>query len=686
MAFTAPLARRQALSGTALVARRRRLFAGPLLAAALSCPGIADAQSLQYEGIGINQLDQGNVVVSDVQGDGMGDQNRMANVLGESALAPVQVEKVMDYPKLLDTVQDLTSDTVEGDYTNGYHLGETTMDRAARYHGAAVSGDDLTSADYRFEDYNSDRGKHALVAQRLGVFDRNHTDPRHLVIHPYIEASQVLDSYWAPTQNQVTYTTAVVGAEMTVNGRNNQGVLSARYEQQYGWGTTNNSHGLAGIANFSTAIFPNELRMDYGGYANRAYVSRNGATFANTPATYGNQAQILAGYFGPTVSAHMGDIGISGHYRLGWTDFGVNGKDTNFQPLPGISVFNHSFNQDARLAMGVRPEQVLPIGVSVIGGYATEDASQLSQQLASMYARGEVIIPITDDIAAVGGAGYEYIKVSSLDAKRDSHNNPILDQNGNYITDYSAPRQVALLVEDTIWDAGMEWRPSRRTNLEIHVGHRYGDLGGYGSFTYLPTPRSSINVVVYDNIGGFGSDLGNTLSNMSSQFQSMRDAITGNISSCLATVHMGSCLGGVLGSANSAFARSNGVTAGYGIGFGGIETGFGFGWDRHRYIAGSNTVLANINGKADTYLWVDTYLGIRFNEKSQFQSTLNLYKYHSGLVANSDVTSFRLVSVYQYFASKHITMNASLAVNGALTQSQADSWSSSASAGVRYTF
>ena len=236
----------------------------------------------------------------------------------------------------------------------------------------------------------------------------------------------------------------------------------------------------------------------------------------------------------------------------------------------------------------------------MIGGYYAESVSNLDQNLRSEYARGEFIVPITGDLAVVAGGGYEKILVTSHDAVRSpiAPFNPILDKNGRYITDFSSPLYTAMDVSEPIWDAGFEWRPSRRTNLEVHVGRRNGHVAEYGSFTYMPTPKQNLSVVVYDNLGGFGGDLNNTLSNLSSQFQTVRDGITGNIGSCLSTAAAGGCLGGVLGSANSAFGLAHGATIGYDLHFGRWDTGVGFGYDVHRYISAALTVDAGVNGKA----------------------------------------------------------------------------------------
>ena len=649
------------------------------------------AQTLDYTGITISEVGpgQGNNV-PEVLDSGIGNDNELAQVVGGSAVEPVQSELTGSYLRAEITPQSLTDDTVDGDFTAGYHVGQTPMDRASRYYGSTVTGGDLTSNSYTDDQFNSDRGKVAKVPQRLGVFDRNHTDSRAIVIHPYIEVSQDVDSFYAPTSSELTYTDLVAGAEVTINGRNNQGTISARVDERLGYGTVANSTGVNGVASLSSAILPNTLRIDYGAYANETTVTPDGATFANTSVTVGQRQQIYALYAGPTLTTHLGDdIGITGHYRIGYTNIGETGYNQQNTLLNSIDVFGHSVVQDGRLSAGVRPGQLGWIGFNIIGGYYNEKVSNLDQVLTSEYARGEAIIPVTSELAIVGGGGYEKILVTSHDALRNSSlpgDPPILDANGRYITDYSSPLYTAMNVVDPIWDVGIEWRPSRRTNLEVHFGHRYGEFTGYGSFTYMPSPRQNFSIVYYNNLGGFGGDLNNTLSNLSSQFETVRDGITGNISSCLSTSASGGCLGGVLGSANSAFGLAHGATIGYDLHWGSFDFGVGVGYDIHRYITAAETIDARINGKADSYYWIDTFLGARINEKSQFQTTLNLYKYDSGLVLNSNETSLRVVSIYQYFPSKHLSFNASLALNASFNQAQANLWSSTLSMGVRYTF
>jgi hypothetical protein len=154
---------------------------------------------------------------------------------------------------------------------------------------------------------------------------------------------------------------------------------------------------------------------------------------------------------------------------------------------------------------------------------------------------------------------------------------PMVDSNGRYVTDYSTGRQIAFDTEGLIWDAGVVWRPSRRTNVEgAYVGDRYGRFGGYGFINYQPDDHSSFNLVVYQGVTGFGGALTNSLFNLPTQFSTVRDAITGNLSSCVAAATRApACRVHRLGQFDGLSWR--GVTAGYSFDHSRLRGGIGFG-------------------------------------------------------------------------------------------------------------
>ena len=608
-----------------------------------------------------------------------GDDGSARDVTGQTSLVNVANPYAPQYTDGTQPVWNGDGDPMPGNSSRR----ETGTERAGRYFGASRNTGDLTAAAYGGDEDNSVRGKTALKPNRLGVFGKRNGDPRPLVIKPYIEAGQVVQADLSPRSDVVTYTSVAVGVDALVNGHNNQGIISLRYERRYGWGNASNSDSVTGIARMSTAIIPDTLRIDYGGYAGKTRIAQSGAAIsANGDA----KNHIYSAYVGPTLTTHAGDVAVTGHYYIGYSKVGTSDGTVTAAGAPVGDVFDHSTVHDARLAAGVRPGEVLPVGLSVEGGYYQENVSNLDQRVKDSHVRGEITIPVSDDVALVGGIGYEKTQITSHDAVRDINGNPVSDLNGRLITDFSSPRYIAFDSDGMIWDAGVTWRPSRRTNMEIHVGKRYGEIGAYGFLTYQPDERNSFNIVAYNNIAGFGGALTNSLYNMPSQFSTVRDALTGNLTSCVATSQGGGCLAGALGSVNSTVYRGRGVSASYNRDMGRWRGGFGLGYDRRQYVAAIQTALGGLNGKVDQYYWVGAFVGGNVTEHSTIETTLDAYRFQSGLSSTGDLTAFRSVSIYQYFLSRNLTANASMSIDGISRQALDDIWSAAGSVGMRYTF
>lgn len=664
--------------GTVLAALPQIAVAQPRQTAA-QAQGLDQAAAMQ--GIAPNLADNA-VLITDTARDGAVQAvNSQDEAIRPSPYAPFSYDN------------DVTYTQADGVRANASNRRETPADRAGRYFGAAYSGGDLASAAYSDDDYNSTRGKTTMKPRRLGVFDQGTVDKRRLAIRPYIEAAQVVQANLGSRQalayndDVVTYSTVAAGADATINGRNNQGVVSARYERRFLWNHKSNTDGLTGIARLSSSIVPNALRVDYGGFANRTYVSESGASFGSGAVGSDALTQVYSLYAGPTLATQKGDVALTAHYHAGYTSVNSSNNVTVNGANAGLNRLDHSTVQEGRIAIGNRPGEGLPIGLGADAGIYQEDVSNLTQRVSDKHVRGSVTIPVTDDVSLVAGAGYEHVRVSARNARFDSAGNVMVDSNGRYVTDYSQGRQIAFDTEGLIWDAGVVWRPSRRTNVEFHVGDRYGRFGGYGFINYQPDDHSSFNLVVYQGVTGFGGALTNSLFNLPTQFSTVRDAITGNLSSCVAATSAGNCFAGTTGSVNSTVYRGNGFSAGYAFDHSRLRGGIGFGYERRQYITAPNSVLANINGKVDQYYWVSTYLGYHVTPRSTFGATLDGYKYVSGInTAQGDINAVRAVALYQYYLSRHLTTTASLALDGITREKADDLWSAAAALGMRYTF
>ncbi|MEY2942771.1 MAG: hypothetical protein RLY97_785 [Pseudomonadota bacterium] len=557
--------------------------------------------------------------------------------------------------------------------------------------------DDIRTADPDTDIPTDARSRDRLARQRAeeesvrsrrrknSLFDHESGYQRTKYIVPYIEASQVVDARISPQHDTVTYSVLAAGVDGAIDRRNFQGSASLRFERRFGWGHAGSSNTVSGVGRSSTGLIQDVLHLELAGYANRTHIDGNGS--AGAAGSTDVMTQIWSVFGGPTLKTDAGDLKIDGHYRIGYSKIGnTAGSLVTVTGQPIADIFDSSTVQDAGFRVGNRPGDGLPIGLAVEAGHYREDIRNLAQKARDSHIRGEVTIPIAADTALIGGIGYEHVKITSRDAVRDAAGAPVYNSKGRLVTNFAGPEFIALDTEGLIWDVGVMWRPSPRTSLESHFGERYGQRTGYGMFTYHPTRRSTINVLAYSNVTGFGGQLTNSLFNMPTQFQSVRDALTGNISSCVASATGGNCLAGALATVRSTVYRGKGLTGTYNIDYGRYQTGLGIGYDRRQYIAAAGTVLSPLNGKLDKYYWVAGYVSGAIDQTSVFTATLDAYLFQTGAASFSDLTGFRASGVYQKLLSKHLTASAALGIDGINRDTLPDVWSGSGSVGLRYSF
>ncbi len=512
---------------------------------------------------------------------------------------------------------------------------------------------------------------------------------RRVEFNPYIEAGAVALFELSPGSETLTYSVLAAGVDTSINGRNNQGSLSVRYERRFGLsGNTTDSDTVSGVARVRSAIIPGALQLEAGALAARTSVEGSGATIA-TPLNGGDStSNIYSVYAGPTVNAHLGDIAVTGGYRLGYTKVESPHAIVTVPGQAPVDVFDESVTHNAAIRMAVKPGDVLPVGIGVGAGYNREDVSNLDQRIEDFSARADLTLPVGPDLALVGGIGYEDVTVSSRDAVRDPGTGlPVVGSDGRFVTDKSQPRQLAYDTSGLIWDAGVLWRPSRRTALEAHVGRRYGTTSYFGSFAYAPDSRTSLNISVYDAIQGFGGQVNSALAALPTQFQTSRNALTGDVNGCVIAQAAGTCFGGVLGSVRSSVYRSRGVMGTFGVDLGRFNAGVAAGYDQRKFIAAPGTVLASANGVVDENIWVAAYFSGKLGQSSGFATNFYANRYESGDILGGDVAGIGATASYYRTLAAGLTATAAVGIDGVNRDiSLEDEWTASALFGLRYTF
>lgn len=483
-------------------------------------------------------------------------------------------------------------------------------------------------------------------------------------VEPYIAVSQIAVAELSPGDEVVTYTQLSAGIDASVQGRNTGGTVSLRYDKNIGYGdNANNSDTVTGVARGYASIVPNALTVEAGALAARTRVDGNGGATANPLLPEDAESQIYTAYAGPSLHTSAGDVEVNANYRIGYTKVESPGALVTSPGVEPVDVFDESVSQSAAVHLATRPGDPLPVGLGVGAGFNQEDVSNLDQRVRDMYARADVTVPLSPNLAVVGGVGYEDVEVSARDAVRDADGNPILGSDGRLVTDSSEPRQIAYETSGLIWDAGVIWRPSTRTSLEAHVGRRYDSTTYYGSFGWTPSKRSAFNVSVYDSVSGFGSQLNTALANLPTEFTANRNALTGDLAGCVAGPDGGGCVDGVFSSVRSSVFRSRGVSASYTANVGRLSAGVGLGYDRRKYIAAPGTVLAAANGVLDESYYGSFFLSGQIDRNSRFTTNAYASLIDSGFDQAGDVLALGASAGYSRAITSNLSARAAVALD-----------------------
>ncbi len=513
------------------------------------------------------------------------------------------------------------------------------------------------------------------------------TGGRAVTVQPYIEVSQILSAELTPGDEVVTFTQIAAGVDLNAQGRNSGASVSVRYERNIGYGDAVDTDTVSGIARGYLAVVPQVLNLEAGALASRTRVDGGGAVSPNPLVSADATSQTYALYAGPTLTTRAGPVDLTANARVGYNRFEINDAVTDTAGNP-VDVFDDSVSYSGQVRAGTRPGEVLPIGVAVTAGGYQEDISNLDQRVRDVYVRGDVIVPVTPSIALTGGVGYENVEVSSRDALRDAAGDPVVGNDGRLVTDSASPRIVAFDVDGLLWDVGVLWRPSSRTSLAASVGERYDSTTYYGNFTYVPDERSSLGINVYDSVSGFGGALNNSLASLSSDFNAVRNPVTGDFGGLVSGggADGGGGLVGSLGSVRSAAFRGRGVSANYQRQIGRLTAAFGAGYDRRTFIAAAGTALAAADGVTDETYYVTGALTREIGRSGSLQTNAYVNWFEAG-AADGDLTAFGASAAYNRAITTKLSARAAVAVDYFDSDFSAEDFATAtALLGLRYNF
>lgn len=512
---------------------------------------------------------------------------------------------------------------------------------------------------------------------------------RGVEIAPYIEAAQVLTAELSPGDEVFTYTRVAAGVDTSITGRNSQAAASIRYERRIGYDdNVADSDTISGIARGSLALGSRNATLEAGALASRTRVESNGgSSIGNFGVDDSSTSQIYSVYAGPAVRTNVGQAEVTGAYRVGYTR--VEAPDAVvIDPATGpTDIFDEAITHNAGVRVGFAPDTVLPVGVGVGAGWNRQDVSNLDQRIDDRNARADITIPVSPNVALIGGVGYEDVEISSRDAVSDINGDPVIGPDGRFETDSSAPRQIAYQTDGLIWDAGVMWRPSSRTQLQAQVGRRYGSTTYYGAFSYAPNANSQFAINVYDGVNSFGGQVTGALNELGTDFEAFRNPVTGDLGGCVVGSTDGDgCALARLGSLRSAVFRNRGVSVSYGASTGRTSWGLGAGYDRRSFFGAENTVLAAIDGVLDENYYLAGYAARQLDRQSRLSVGGTVNRFESGFDSAVDGWGYSVSAAYDRQIIAGLGATAAVGVDGISRDDDTDFKNASALVGLRYTF
>lgn len=511
---------------------------------------------------------------------------------------------------------------------------------------------------------------------------------RRVEVLPYVGIDQTLvaDLSGGASDDTVTYTSVRAGVDVSIKQRSSELRANLAYQHQFSWRSSDPDQDvITGLASGRVDLVRGKLSLEGGGLATR--VRTDGLTGANgSLLSSASQSQIYSIYAGPTWRSRVGDLEVNAAYRLGYNRL-EDGTDAAILGTTALDSFSESWTHYATASLGMQPGTLLPVGWALGGGYQREDASQLDQRFEDKWGRLDLTLPLTLDLAAIGGVGYEAIKISNRDALRDpTTGDPIRDSHGRFITDPASPRLLSYDNSEVIWDVGVQWRPSRRTSAQFTVGHRYGSMSYTGSLSWQPDPRTGVNISLYDSVDSFGRSLSGGLANLPGDFVVSRNPFSGDLTGCTFGTSTGStCFSDTLSGIRTANFRHRGVNASIVHTYGPWRYGLGVGYSQRKFL-GQDPVFAGLNGRKDENYYASAALGYAIDAYSGVDLTLYVNQFDSGINGVSDVFNAGGYLSYHRQLMRRLGLHASVGLDHVKASGVDAVLTALGQIGVRYEF
>jgi hypothetical protein len=466
-------------------------------------------------------------------------------------------------------------------------------------------------------------------------------------VSPYIELTQVLTADLKNGGDVLTYTSAAAGINATISNSRAELQVDYRYEHRFAWDKNTADDDIhSGLARGRFEVVPNMLNFEAGALATRSRTDIRGSDPTLSVGNLKNVSQVYSAYAGPSFGTQVGPVDVAASYRLGYTK--VDTSETVILPTgqDRLNAYDDSVSHLATASVGMELG-VLPFGWNVSGAYEREDTGQLDQRYVGKSVRGDVVLPVTSTVALVGGVGYEDIEISEKAPLLDAFGDPVVDAKGRFQSDPASPRLLSYNEDGIYWDAGVAWKPSRRTSFEARVGRRYGSMSYTGTASWQPTDDAAVNLAVFDEVSTFGQQLNDNLSRLPTQFGASQN-YGGCVFSGGGGDGAGGCLNPAFQSINGSSYRSRGVVALLSAGRGRFKYGVGGGYVQRKYLTPTIAGLTTLNGVKDENYFAQGFASYELTRQSNIDADVYANYSNSGIAGAPSVLGTGATTTYRH--------------------------------------
>ena len=470
------------------------------------------------------------------------------------------------------------------------------------------------------------------------------------IVAPYVEVGQVLDAD-LNSGDVLTYTSLAAGVDASTATARANAQVSYRYERRISWNDDIGDDDVhTGLARASVRLAPG-LGLEAGGLATRSRSDIRGAAPGLLTGDSSNISQIYSLYGGPSYTSRIGAVAVGADYRIGYTKVETPTGGGLVTGTPRLDYYDDSLSHLATARAAIAPRTLLPFGVTATAGYEREDASQLDARYEGWYARGDVLLPVSANVALTAGLGWERITTSQRDPLLSAVGTPVLDRNGRFVSDPASPRRIAYRTDGVYYDAGVVWRPNRRTAIEAHAGKRYGTESYTASLSYQASRSVGLQIQVYDSIQTFGRQLRQGIAALPTGFVNARDAYSRQFNGCVFGTSgdaPGGCLNDVFQSISTSSYRSRGIDGVISAQRGRSTFGAGAGYSNRKLFAprtGSGIVTYGLD---DQSWYAQLFWSRNLTGNSGIDANAFANYYDSDVAGGDDIVSLGATTSYYH--------------------------------------